>query len=723
MLRNRPVALLCLLFSGGVAAGLFLSFSITLTIISVLLITACLLIWRLRAKLKLVTLGILFICAGMACAQIHKALSYTPNVQPKKEYTINVQITSIKSTAYGMSIQAKGIDGEFDGIGFRMYCDDLQLKEGYKAEIIGELKESDLGDKANGVDFIVSSPEITFSGESGNGISAALLRARGNTDGFIKSTLGDDEIGGFYSALFTGNASGLTNELNASFARSGISHILVVSGQHFSLIIMNIYSMLMYIIRRKRLCSGIAIVLTILFALFTGASPSVVRAAFMCCMVFVLNFATTKSDSINSLMLSLAVILMFSPYSVLSISLQLSFLSTFGVVLVGKYLHRFTVESKFKERIITFIVGPLSYSLAASLFCMPVFIYAFDTVSVFAPLTNALINILLTPMFVIGVPCLVLGRLLGLDFCIWILNFFYTLVRKCSDWIAGMKYASLSVSLPYIRAVLLPSLTAILVCPFVKLRRGFAIITTSICCMIAIYFTCFWAYKYSLKNNSLLFVRDGDSSAYIIAADENGATLIDMRGRSNAKGDILSIGFTYIDNYIVTECTHDAFSRLKNTLPYIPVGTIYLPSDTTTHELKAGDFKRLAYENNVKVEKYETREKLKACNNTISFPVIQEAGAFILNSSCNNSSVAVYGKANALDSLRTQNTTAVIITKDFSQNALRVDLLPKTTSSVYFNTKYQNAYISEMYRDSDIIDYKSTLHLRFGKDGLKEVKQ
>ncbi len=648
MLKNRPVALLCLLFSGGVAAGLFLSFWFLSAIIAVLIISIVFFAIKKNKHSKPLIFAAIAVLFGVICPLIHEILSPLPEVKSDVQYEIEIKITSIKSTSYGKNVISKGISGEFSDVGFRMYSNDSRLKEGYTATVVGKLQLGDSRDKSNGVDYVISPATVLFSGDKASGISEALLRTRGQTSKFMYTTLGDTKTAGFYSALFTGDASMVSHELNASFSRSGISHILVVSGQHFSLVIMNLYMFMMYVTRRKKLCSGIAILLSIIFALFTGASPSVVRAAFMCCMVFIMNFAMTSSDSLTSLTISLAVILMFSPYSMLSISLQLSFLSTLGIIFAGKFLKKYTAKGKIKDKIVTFFIAPIVFSFVSSLFCMPVFLYAFDTFSAMAPITNTLINLIITPMFIVCIPCFGLVKLTGIELFADATKLFYTAVISCSDWIADMKYACISVSVPYIKLAAIPSLTAILVCPIIKIRRAFSVLIGAVVSMVVICAVCVLGYHCSLDSNGLVYLRDGDASSYVITSDGSETIFVDSRGISNASSQIMKLGFSYIDSYVVTECTIDSLTRLKSTVNYTPINRLYIPECTYGMCNNADDFKTFAQAKEIEVFEYSASSFLVLGKNTLCFPKLQKAGAFALHFADTKEDIVIYGNSTDL---------------------------------------------------------------------------
>lgn len=146
----------------------------------------------------------------------------------------------------------------------------------------------------------------------------------------------DEEAGSILSALCFGDRTFLSAETTAAFRGSGLSHLLVVSGLHLSMVVLAVRQLL----RRTgaRLTCLLTIVAAWLFAWLVGFSPSVVRAAVMCTLWLVGLLLFCRSDGLNALGLAAVLLLTGSPYTLYNVGFQLSFAATLGVLLLAPRL-------------------------------------------------------------------------------------------------------------------------------------------------------------------------------------------------------------------------------------------------------------------------------------------------------------------------------------------------------------------------------------------------
>ena len=150
-----------------------------------------------------------------------------------------------------------------------------------------------------------------------------------------------DRIAGVLVGLLTGDKSVLDGELYNTFRETGIAHLMAVSGLHLSVWV---YALGSFIPERGKgaKLKYILLLFAVLFVmLLAGMSESVKRAGFMSLVFLFGKLSKRRSDSINSLGFALFVMILFNPACVLSISLQLSFLSTLGILTLGQlYIKR-----------------------------------------------------------------------------------------------------------------------------------------------------------------------------------------------------------------------------------------------------------------------------------------------------------------------------------------------------------------------------------------------
>lgn len=138
-----------------------------------------------------------------------------------------------------------------------------------------------------------------------------------------------------YSMLL-GDKAFLSPVLKRDFTRSGIIHLLCVSGMHLSIIMGAVYTLLYYISINKRIKLVIMIMMCLAYLSVIGFPVSALRAGIICIFGYCASLAGRKTDGYASLFGSLIIICIISPYSVLDISAQLSFFSAFGIITLSE---------------------------------------------------------------------------------------------------------------------------------------------------------------------------------------------------------------------------------------------------------------------------------------------------------------------------------------------------------------------------------------------------
>ena len=214
------------------------------------------------------------------------------------------------------------------------------------------------------------------------------------TDTLYKNT--DSQTASIITALLVGDDSGIEQDMLLNFRFSGVAHLFAVSGFHLALWTSLISGLMRQYFRKyKRTSAILSIVFILFFIALTGFSKSVIRAGIMLIIMYFGKIIKYKSDSINSLFTALTVILLANPFAATNISLQMSFLSTLGII--SFYLPVVSFLQNFREKlpksifyIISFIFTTFAISVIASIFTMPVSALNFGYYSFLSPVTNIL---------------------------------------------------------------------------------------------------------------------------------------------------------------------------------------------------------------------------------------------------------------------------------------------------------------------------------------------
>lgn len=200
---------------------------------------------------------------------------------------------------------------------------------------------------------------------------------------------------GILAALCFGQRDGVFPEVAAAFRGSGLSHLLVVSGLHLSMVALAVRRLF----RRFGMvgCCLLTLCAVWLFALFVGLTPSVLRAAVMVSVWMVGCLLFCRSDGLNSLGLAAILLLVCRPYTLLDVGFQLSFAATMGVLVLAHRLSPYESSSEdtpWWQRVwntcrIT-LKNAVVVCVSALLFSLPIACYHYGGMPLLSLLSNPL---------------------------------------------------------------------------------------------------------------------------------------------------------------------------------------------------------------------------------------------------------------------------------------------------------------------------------------------
>jgi len=208
------------------------------------------------------------------------------------------------------------------------------------------------------------------------------------------------------AAILLGNDETLEPELRASYAATGVSHILCVSGMHVGVIFMILGFLLKPLDRtvKSRFIKNVILLLAVwLYANITGLAPSVTRSATMFSFVIVSKFLRRKTNVFHSLFASLFILLSINPVLLFEMGFQLSYLAVFSIVL---FQNKITKCYKPKTKVANYFWELSAVSLVAQFATAPIATYYFGQFPNYFLLTNLFIIPLSFAMTVTGVATL-----------------------------------------------------------------------------------------------------------------------------------------------------------------------------------------------------------------------------------------------------------------------------------------------------------------------------
>ncbi len=443
-----------------------------------------------------------------------------------------------------------------------------------------------------------AAPNIALPAISLQRLNDSLCRA-------LTDVCGKDS-GGLVCALLLGNRGYLGGTLTRDFDRAGASHMLALSGMHVS-ILMGAVGLALARLRVHRKARAVLLAAAAIgYLVLTGMSVSATRAVVMVCVLQLSYLLAADNDTLTTLGLVGAGILLLDPYSVCDAGFILSFLATFGIVVLVPPMHEFLkarTESlakpphhTAKKRLLGIASAILETLLIGVIACFAIFVpscFIIGNMSIFSPLTTLLLSPVIAAMLVLGTITLLLCPVPPLA------NFFATLIR--------LLYA---VSTPYLERIsqidgaLIPlthttvQVLGILLCGaafvllLLPLKRKWLLSLPP--ALLAISLCIFFPVNASLAPRTLdaAYAHPSSISESLVSADGYRAYICDLSSGSGtamraAMHAAAKLHATEVGAVLLTDCRTQHASMLGDLLTKYKTDRIYLPHTTDQDMLDA----------------------------------------------------------------------------------------------------------------------------------------
>ena len=245
----------------------------------------------------------------------------------------------------------------------------------------------------------------------------------------IKSLVPEPEVNLGLSYLL-GMKSGLPEDLNENLRMVGLTHIVVASGAHLSILVGLARKIFGKLSRFAGLFFSIGFV--VFFMCMVGWTPSILRAGVMAILSLVTWYCGRKMAPWRMILIVMAFTLMLNPMFLINLGWLLSFASYAGIMMLGPKLIKFFYGAKKPG----FIGSMILVTVSATLMTLPISLYFFGTLSLISVLANLLIlptlSVAMGCVFMVGVVAGIPGveQMVGfiamkiLDFHILVIDFF-----------------------------------------------------------------------------------------------------------------------------------------------------------------------------------------------------------------------------------------------------------------------------------------------------------
>jgi competence protein ComEC len=295
-----------------------------------------------------------------------------------------------------------------------------------------------------GVFAACQKPSMEKTGDgAGSPLLGAILGVKGRIAEQVNG-LWPEPHASFMAGLLYGYRGGL-GDVQESFNRTGVSHIVAVSGYNMTVIAAILMAMLAYArIRRQKafwiVCAGM-----ICFTVLAGASASVLRAAVMGMLALTAKQIGRLSRPLHLIIPAAALLVLHNPLILFwDAGFQLSFAATLGLLVVAPLLPPRIPEAA-------------AQTLAATAATLPLLLYQFGRLSLVSPIVNVLILwcipwIMLLGAAAVGASFVFPPLAMGIGFGAWAGLHYILLVV---EWFSALPFAAADIRISWWAAALL----------------------------------------------------------------------------------------------------------------------------------------------------------------------------------------------------------------------------------------------------------------------------
>jgi competence protein ComEC len=407
------------------------------------------------------------------------------------------------------------------------------------------------------------------------------------------------------SGIVLGEKTSLSGELNKAFRDSGAMHLLVASGSNVGFVTWLVYILCAWFGVKRRTSAFIALVVAGLYTLCAGADAPLLRAYIMSLAVTIGFLSERESGIFQGLVLAGLVILIFNPSALFQAGFQMSFLATFGIILVFSNFEFFKNRKHWQKA----VVSVMLMTLSAQLTLYPLMARYFHSVSIAALFSNLVLvplsAVIISAGFIIAVLAfLPLGWLLSI--VTTLTAFVLTAFKNLVVFFASFDISAITCpSPPWHWIVVYYLVLFFLINVSVKELRKKLLIPTIVAVVLSLGLGYFLTsksdvYMFSLGRNNSILVKTKGGKTVLINAGIKGSVL------ANA---VLEIGKRRIDAIFLNSLNKRDWLGLIELSDQIRVGKIYIPNGIISSEIepiysrfKEGAIERIWPEEKVELE-------------------------------------------------------------------------------------------------------------------------
>ncbi len=386
--------------------------------------------------------------------------------------------------------------------------------------------------------------------------------------------------------VFGDDAVSPPENIKQSFINSGLLHILAASGMNVAFIFSFFFFFLSALKVNYKVNISAGIVMVIVYSLMTGLGASVVRATFMLVFVLIGKLIDRDAHSISLLAFVAFLMLLYNPMYINDVGFQLSFIVTFGLLIMTPFLMR------GKNKFVNWVIGTVSIPIIAQLWVMPIQIFYFNNISLYSVFANIMSVPILSVISFGGFVSSLIATITPPFICRcfdFVLNPMLTLLVNISDFWGKLPNAAIQTTHPSVFQIILYYAVLLLITALMdkNIRENY-LKPIKLALPVLMLVLCLSQISFPNHNLEITAFDVGNADAFLIKTPDNKYLMIDTAksgyngGKSQAKMLILKYlmdrGIKNIDTIIVTHFDNDHCGGAVDLMEGVSVKNLYVNS-------------------------------------------------------------------------------------------------------------------------------------------------
>ncbi|MFZ4108604.1 MAG: ComEC/Rec2 family competence protein [Candidatus Planktophila sp.] len=213
----------------------------------------------------------------------------------------------------------------------------------------------------------------------------------------LRNLSGDGDAGALIPGMVLGDTAKQSVEFKNAMKRSGLMHLVAVSGANFAIVSSFVLWCMQFIFRRMKLRLSATAIALLCFIALVRPSPSVLRAAAMAAVLLIAQGTNRGRDSLPALGFAIGAVVVGDPWQARDAGFALSVMATAGLLLFAP-----VVVEKLSRYMPEKLAQALAPPTAAIVFCSPVLVSLSGYLSPISIIANLLAAPAVGPITILG---------------------------------------------------------------------------------------------------------------------------------------------------------------------------------------------------------------------------------------------------------------------------------------------------------------------------------